>query len=32
VRLTEVQRAGKKTMTADEFLRGVPIRAGTVLR
>ncbi|MGA7457259.1 MAG: methionyl-tRNA formyltransferase [Methyloceanibacter sp.] len=31
VRLTEVQRAGKKTMTADEFLRGVPLRAGTTL-
>ena len=31
VRLTEVQRAGKKTMTADEFLRGVPLRAGTAL-
>ena len=31
VRLTEVQRAGRKTMTADEFLRGVPLRAGTAL-
>ena len=31
VRLTEVQRAGKKPMTADEFLRGVKLRAGTVL-
>jgi methionyl-tRNA formyltransferase len=32
VRLTEVQRAGKKTMTADEFLRGVPLCASTALR
>jgi methionyl-tRNA formyltransferase len=31
VRLTEVQRAGRKTMTADEFLRGVPLSAGTSL-
>ena len=31
VRLTEVQRAGKKPMAADEFLRGVKLRAGTVL-
>ena len=31
VRLTEVQRAGRKTMTADGFLRGVPLRAGTAL-
>lgn len=31
VRLTEVQRAGKKKMTADEFLRGVPLRTGTIL-
>ena len=31
VRLTEVQRAGRKTMTADEFLRGVPLRAGVTL-
>jgi methionyl-tRNA formyltransferase len=29
VRLTEVQRAGKKPMTADEFLRGTPLKAGT---
>ena len=32
VRLNEVQRAGRKTMTADEFLRGVPLRAGVTLR
>jgi len=31
VRLTEVQRAGKRATTAEEFLRGVPLRAGTVL-
>jgi methionyl-tRNA formyltransferase len=31
VRLTEVQRAGKRTMTAEEFLRGLPLRAGTTL-
>ena len=31
VRLTEVQRAGKKPMAADEFLRGVTLRAGPVL-
>jgi methionyl-tRNA formyltransferase len=31
VRLAEVQRSGKKPMPADEFLRGVPVRVGTVL-
>ena len=31
VRLTEVQRAGKKPMPADEFRRGVKLPAGTVL-
>ncbi len=31
VRLTEVQRAGRKPMSADEFLRGAKLRAGTVL-
>jgi methionyl-tRNA formyltransferase len=31
VRLTEVQRAGKKPMTAEEFLRGVKLRAGSSL-
>ena len=28
VRLTQVQRAGKQPMTADEFLRGTPVKAG----
>ena len=31
VRLLQVQRAGKQPMQAEEFLRGVPIRAGAVL-
>ena len=31
VRLTEVQRAGKKPMRSDNFLRGVPLHAGTKL-
>ncbi len=31
VRLTEVQRAGKKPMSADEFLRGVKLPAGMAL-
>ncbi len=31
VRLTQVQRAGKRAMTAEEFLRGVVLRAGTIL-
>ena len=31
VRLTHLQRAGKKPMTAAEFLRGVPIEAGMTL-
>jgi methionyl-tRNA formyltransferase len=29
VRLTLVQRAGKQPMSADEFLRGTPVKAGT---
>jgi methionyl-tRNA formyltransferase len=29
VRLTQVQRAGKQPMSADEFLRGTPVKAGT---
>jgi len=29
VRLVQVQRAGAKAMSADEFLRGTPIKAGT---
>jgi methionyl-tRNA formyltransferase len=28
VRLTQVQRAGKHPMSADEFLRGTPVKAG----
>jgi methionyl-tRNA formyltransferase len=28
VRLTQVQRAGKQPMLADEFLRGTPVKAG----
>ena len=28
VRLTQVQRAGKQPMQADEFLRGTPVKAG----
>jgi methionyl-tRNA formyltransferase len=31
VRLTEVQRAGKKPMSADAFLRGAKLRAGAML-
>jgi methionyl-tRNA formyltransferase len=31
VRLTEVQRAGKRPMNAEDFLRGVTLRPGTVL-
>lgn len=31
VRLTQVQRAGKQPMSADEFLRGTPVKAGTLL-
>ena len=31
VSLTQVQRAGRKPMPVDEFLRGVKLRAGTVL-
>ena len=31
IRFTEVQRAGKRPMTAEEFLRGVPVPKGTVL-
>jgi methionyl-tRNA formyltransferase len=29
VRLTQVQRAGRQPMSADEFLRGTPVKAGT---
>ena len=31
VRLTQVQRAGKQPMAAEEFLRGTPLKAGTQL-
>jgi methionyl-tRNA formyltransferase len=31
VRLSQVQRAGKQPMSADEFLRGAPIKRGMVL-
>jgi methionyl-tRNA formyltransferase len=31
VRLTQVQRAGAKAMTAEEFLRGTPVKAGVSL-
>ncbi len=30
IRLTQVQRAGKQPMAADEFLRGTPVTAGIV--
>ena len=29
VRLVQVQRAGRQPMTAEEFLRGMPVKAGT---
>ncbi len=29
VRILQLQRAGAKAMTADEFLRGTPVAAGT---
>lgn len=32
VRLVQVQRAGRQPMTAEEFLRGTPLPAWTVLR
>ena len=28
VRLTQVQRAGKQPMSAEDFLRGTPVKAG----
>ncbi len=31
VRLTEVQRAGRKPMAAEEFLRGSPLTSGTII-
>ena len=32
IRILELQRAGKQAMKAEEFLRGIPIAAGSVLR
>jgi methionyl-tRNA formyltransferase len=32
VRLTQVQRAGRQPMGAEEFLRGTAVKAGTLLR
>ena len=32
IRIVKLQRAGRQAMRADEFLRGTPIAAGTVLR
>ena len=32
VRLTEVQRAGKQPMAAQDFLRGTAVKRGTVLK
>jgi methionyl-tRNA formyltransferase len=29
IRLTQVQRAGKQPMSAEDFLRGTPVKAGT---
>ena len=31
IRLVQIQRAGKQPMSADEFLRGTPVRAGTAV-
>jgi methionyl-tRNA formyltransferase len=31
VRLTQIQRAGKRPMSAEEFLRGVTLRVGAIL-
>ncbi len=31
IRLTQVQRAGKQPMQAQEFLRGTPVKQGTVM-
>jgi methionyl-tRNA formyltransferase len=31
IRLVQIQRAGKQPMNADEFLRGTPVKPGTVL-
>ena len=32
VRIIALQPAGKRAMTADEYLRGTPVASGTVLR
>ena len=32
IRILELQRAGKQAMNAEDFLRGTPLAAGTVLR
>ena len=31
IRLTQVQRSGKQPMSADEFLRGTPVKAGAAV-
>jgi methionyl-tRNA formyltransferase len=31
VRLTQVQRAGRQPMSAEEFLRGAPVRRGATV-
>jgi methionyl-tRNA formyltransferase len=31
LRILQLQRAGKQPMNAEDFLRGVPVRAGAVL-
>jgi methionyl-tRNA formyltransferase len=31
VRLIQVQRAGKQPMSAEEFLRGTPVKAGAIM-
>ena len=31
VRLTQVQRAGKQPMSAEDFLRGTPVKAGSAV-
>jgi len=31
IRLVQIQRAGKQPMSADEFLRGTPVKAGTAV-
>ena len=31
VRLVQIQRAGKQPMSADDFLRGTPVKAGVAV-